>query len=68
MRLYGLTPAESRLAAKIAEGRSLEQAAVMLNITTETARSYIKRILSKTGVKRQAELVRLLLLGPAYLN
>ena len=68
MRLYGLTPAESRLAAKIAQGRSLEQAAAMLNITTETARSYIKRILSKTGVKRQAELVRLLLIGPAYLN
>jgi DNA-binding CsgD family transcriptional regulator len=63
--LYGLTRAESRLAAKIAEGRSLEEAAAMLNITTETARSYIKRVLSKTGAKRQSELVRLLLLSPA---
>lgn len=68
VRLYGLTKSESRLAAKIAQGRSLEQAAAMLNITTETARSYLKRILSKTGVKRQAELVRLLLLGPAYVT
>ncbi len=68
LQLYGLTRAESRLAAKIAQGRSLEEAAAMLNITTETARSYIKRILGKTGTKRQVELVRLLLLSPAHLS
>jgi DNA-binding CsgD family transcriptional regulator len=66
--LYGLTRAESRLAAKLAQGRSLEEAASMLNITIETARSYSKRVLSKTGAKRQSELVRLLLLGPAYVS
>ena len=66
--LYGLTQAESRLAGKLAQGRSLEEAAGMLNITIETARSYSKRILSKTGAKRQSELVRLLLLGPAYVS
>jgi DNA-binding CsgD family transcriptional regulator len=66
--LYGLTRAESRLAAKLAQGRSLEEAAGMLNITIETARSYSKRVLSKTGAKRQSELVRLLLLGPAYVS
>jgi DNA-binding CsgD family transcriptional regulator/PAS domain-containing protein len=68
LQLYGLTRAESRLAAKIAEGRSLEEAAAMLNITTQTARGYIKRILGKTGTKRQVELVRLLLLSPAHLS
>jgi DNA-binding CsgD family transcriptional regulator/PAS domain-containing protein len=68
LQLFGLTRAEGRLAAKIAEGRSLEEAAAMLNITTQTARGYIKRILSKTGTKRQVELVRLLLLSPAYLS
>ena len=66
LQLFGLTRAESRLAAKITEGRSLEEAAAMLNITTQTARGYIKRILCKTGTKRQAELVRLLLLSPAH--
>jgi len=66
--LYGLTRAESRLAATLAQGRSLEESASMLNITVETARSYSKRILSKTGAKRQSELVRLLLLGPAYVS
>jgi DNA-binding CsgD family transcriptional regulator len=65
LQLYGLTRAESRLAAKLAQGRSLEEAAGMLNITTQTARGYIKRILCKTGTKRQVELVRLLLLSPA---
>ncbi len=68
LQLYGLTRAESRLAARIAEGRSLEEAAAMLSITRQTARSYIKRILGKTGTKRQVELVRLLLLSPAHLN
>jgi len=66
LQLYGLTRAESRLAAKITEGRSLEEAAAALNITTQTARGYIKRILCKTGTKRQVELVRLLLLSPAH--
>jgi DNA-binding CsgD family transcriptional regulator len=66
LQLYGLTRAESRLAAKIAQGRSLEEAAAMLNITTQTARGYIKRILCKTGTKRQVELVRLLLLSPVH--
>jgi DNA-binding CsgD family transcriptional regulator len=65
LELYGLTRAESRLAAQLAQGRSLEEAAGLLNITTQTARGYIKRILCKTGTKRQVELVRLLLLGPA---
>ncbi len=68
LQLYGLTRAESRLTAKIAQGRSLEEAAAMLNITTQTARSYIKRVLSKTGTKRQVDLVRLVLLSPAHLN
>ena len=68
LQLYGLTRAESRLAAKIAEGRSLDEAAAVLNITTQTARSYLKCILRKTGTKRQVELVRLLLLSPAHLS
>ena len=68
LQLYGLTRAESRLAAKIAEGRSLDEAAAVLNITTQTARSYLKCILRKTGTKRQVELVRLPLLSPAHLS
>ena len=65
--LYGLTRSESRLAGKIMQGYSVEEAATALNVSLETGRSYMKRVLSKTGVRRQAELVRLLLIGPAHL-
>ena len=66
--LYGLTRSESRLAIKIVQGHSLEEAAMALRVSIETGRSYMKRVLSKTGVRRQAELVRLVLLGPTALG
>jgi DNA-binding CsgD family transcriptional regulator len=34
-----------------------------MGITLNTARAYLKRIYHKTGVRRQPELMRLLLLG-----
>lgn len=66
--LYGLTPAESRLAWLLVGDRSLAEAADQLGITQNTARTVLKRILAKTGTKRQASLVRLLLSGPAQLR
>lgn len=57
--VYGLTPAESRMAEKIVSGVNVKTAALELNISTNTAREYLKRVFSKTGVTRQAELVRL---------
>lgn len=56
-RLYGLTPAESGLAARLAAGDSLQEAAGRRQIAHETARTHLKRILRKTGARRQAELV-----------
>ena len=61
--LYALTAGEARLAARLAQGKSVEEAAAAIGITVNTARAYLKRIYSKTGVRRQPELVRLLLLG-----
>lgn len=63
--LYGLTPAESRLVGRILLGRTLEEAARDLGIRHETARTHLKRIFQKVGTTRQADLVRLLLTGPA---
>ena len=60
-QIYGLTPAEARLAALLAEGGHLKTAAGQLGITFETARTHLKRIFSKTAVATQADLVRLLL-------
>jgi DNA-binding CsgD family transcriptional regulator len=65
--LFGLTPAEIRLCIALVEGKSVEGYAHESGISPNTARTYVKRIYSKTGVRRQSELVRLLLKSPAGL-
>lgn len=60
-RLFGLTPAESSLALLLADGQSLDEAAVQLGVRKNTARAQLRAIFSKTGVTRQTALVRLLL-------
>jgi pimeloyl-ACP methyl ester carboxylesterase/DNA-binding CsgD family transcriptional regulator len=59
-RRYGLTAAESRLAAKLLRGLTVTDAATEMGVTTNTARSYLKNIFTKTGARRQADLLRLL--------
>lgn len=59
--VYGLTPAEARLAVQLAAGHSVSEAAEILRIRVGTARQHLKRVFAKTGARRQAELVRLLL-------
>ncbi len=66
-RLYGLSRAESRVAALLASGYRLEQVAEALDIAYETVRKHLKQIFGKTGTYRQAELVRMLVTGPAGL-
>lgn len=61
VRLYGLTPAETRLAALLARDHALEEAAAALGIAVSTARTHLSRVFAKTGTARQAELVRLIL-------
>ncbi len=58
--LFGLTAAEARLATKLANGMTLEQAASNLSVTRETIRTHLKRIFDKTSTTRQADLARLL--------
>lgn len=54
---FGLTPAEARLAATLAEGGSLEDFAATRGITLNAARFLLKGIFAKTGCNRQAQLV-----------
>ena len=62
--LFGLTPAEARLAWSLAQGLSIAEAADAHGLTTETARYYSKRIYAKTGRARgQVDLVRNILTG-----
>jgi len=62
--LFGLTPAEIRLCIALVKGKSVEEYAHEAAISSNTARTHVKRIYSKTGVRRQSELVRLLLRVP----
>ncbi|HEY3456992.1 MAG TPA: helix-turn-helix transcriptional regulator [Bryobacteraceae bacterium] len=61
IRSFGLTQAEAKVAIILMNGKSLEECAAELKISMNTARTHLKRTLSKTGTQRQAELVRLLL-------
>ncbi|OEY66331.1 helix-turn-helix transcriptional regulator [Marinobacter sp. X15-166B] len=60
-QLFDFTPAETALALELANGLSLEDAAESLGIMRNTARAHLRAIFSKTGVRRQAELVRVML-------
>ena len=63
-RLFDLTETEARLALLLSDGQRIEDAAASLGVTLSSARTYLKRIFSKTDVTRQAELVRLILAAP----
>ena len=67
-KLFGLTISEASLAIVLADGMTLAEGAKKLNITENTARTVSKRIFSKTGARRQAELVRLILSSVALLG
>jgi DNA-binding CsgD family transcriptional regulator len=58
---YGFTPAEATFALEIIKGDGRQATADRLGITVGTARSHLSKIFDKTGVRHQAELVRLLL-------
>jgi DNA-binding CsgD family transcriptional regulator len=58
---FGFTPAETMFALEIIKGDGRQATADRLGITVGTARSHLSKIFDKTGVRHQAELVRLLL-------
>jgi DNA-binding CsgD family transcriptional regulator len=59
-KIFGLTPAEAKLASLMAEGLSPERAAEELKIARGTARNHLKAVFAKTATHRQGELVALL--------
>jgi DNA-binding CsgD family transcriptional regulator len=60
-----LTPAETRLAIALFKGQSVEAYAKEAAISINTARWHVRQIYAKTGVKRQTELVHMLLKSTA---
>jgi len=63
--LFGLSPAEARLARSLLLGRTPEEHARHAGVGVATVRTQLHSIFSKTGARRQAELVALLARVPA---
>jgi DNA-binding CsgD family transcriptional regulator/PAS domain-containing protein len=62
-RLYTLTPAESGVAIALLNGLSLTQVSQNNGVSIETVRSQLKSIFTKMGVKKQQDVIRVLLSG-----
>lgn len=56
LQLFGLTAAEARLGALVGVGLGAREAAEELKISEHTARSTLKTIYDKLGIKKQSEL------------
>ena len=67
-RYLGLTPAEGGVVLALARGMSLAEVARERNVSVETVRTHVKRSLAKARVRRQADLVRLVLSAPSGLG
>lgn len=57
---FQLTRAEARLVAILKDGHGLFEAADLLGVTKNTARTHMRHIYSKVGMNRQTDLVSLL--------
>jgi len=66
--LYALTASEADVAERLLAGLSVDEIGTELGTSVHTSRTHLKRILAKTGARSQAELVRLMLRGPAELH
>jgi DNA-binding CsgD family transcriptional regulator len=63
-RIYGLTPAEARVAAELVCGRDVQAIADLLGSSVNTVRAQVRSILQKSGTERQADLIRLVATMP----
>ena len=64
-RVLGLTPAESQVAVRLAEGESVREMAEARGVTDRAIYWHLKQIYQKQSISRQADLVRLVLSIPA---
>jgi DNA-binding CsgD family transcriptional regulator/PAS domain-containing protein len=63
-QLYRATPAEIRVAERLAAGDAPKRIAESLAISVATVREHLRALYRKTGTSRQSELIRLLVLLP----
>ena len=60
MELFGLSPAESRLAVALMSGKRLSNIATETGLRITTLRTQLSAVLKKVGAERQADLMRIL--------
>jgi DNA-binding NarL/FixJ family response regulator len=58
--LFDLTPAEARVARRLAAGETVDEIAAASGLASITVRNQVRAILRKTGCRRQTEVVALL--------
>ena len=58
--LFGFTAAEARVANALLAGGSVEEIASSTSVRRDTVRAHVKRMLAKTGTRRQSDLQKLL--------
>ncbi len=58
--LFDLTAAEARVARRLTSGETVENIALTGGVSLNTVRTQVRRVLDKTGCRRQAEVVALL--------
>jgi DNA-binding CsgD family transcriptional regulator len=62
-RAHGLTARETILLALLVDGVSLGHAAKLMGVSRNTVRTHLQHAFEKTGARRQAELIRLVLVA-----
>lgn len=63
-RVFGLTPAESRLVVSLLAGETLSSYAELNSLSLNTAKTQLQQIFQKTGCSRQIDLIRAILSDP----
>lgn len=67
-QLYGLTPAETRLAMALSKGQRLDEIADEFGISRNTVNYTMKNLFRKTDTDRQADLISLFISSPLILE
>jgi DNA-binding CsgD family transcriptional regulator len=63
--VFGLSPAQQRVAELVSEGLTLGDIATRLGVSLTTVRTHLNRVFAKTGVRTQPALMRVLLMAAA---
>ena len=67
-RLFGLTPAESRLTVHLVLGDTLNEAAEQMGVAKSTARTQLLSVFGKTNTNRQSDLIKAVVTSPLWMS